>query len=197
MVSAVQFSEAHLEYTEGAVARLPMSLDIAPFRMALGRAPKAPSRADSDWGQDRPDLVFIRLSESPEEDAYYEWDVTCLERIFKGTLNSIHALQKGTNGDAWKTLRWEAYDKVRFPNRLLPCNPLTYAQYSDKLGRGLRYDPKTESWSDPAAEWLQAKMTPEVLDRSLRGMCKAGRKHNDSLPEVGTPPNPSPVPRLC
>ena len=122
MVSALQFFEAHLEYSEGAVARLPMSLDIAPFRMALGRAPKAPSRADSDWGQDRPDLVFIRLSESPKEDGYYEWDVTCLERIFKGTLNSIHALQKGTNGDAWKTLRWEAYDKVRFLTCSLPCN---------------------------------------------------------------------------
>ncbi|KAI0686993.1 hypothetical protein C8Q76DRAFT_760903 [Earliella scabrosa] len=203
MGEAVVFFRENPVYAErpddGNVLKGTSTLYTVPLTATLCAAPRLPPKEEDNSEEEivaYPPNIRPRMSPNGP---YCDWSLSYLERIFTKLIKVKEDVER-FEGDkeVWKKLRWVVYDKVcsRICSLSLASTPqLTSAQYSNSLCRGLRYDPDTATWSDPAAEWLKGKMSPEEMRKSiLREQCKAGVQYNKFLPEPSSAPSQSQPP---
>ncbi|KAM5536889.1 hypothetical protein V8D89_009436 [Ganoderma adspersum] len=126
-----------VRFARGYPPRYQASRPSSPWILCLGnvlqRAPELPSRRA--WSVHVDDLEFFEAPGHRRGRGHYEWSRGYIERVLQ-VLRRVFAV----HGDR-QTVRcyvlWEIYDA-----------------YSASLGCGIRYDPVAETWSDPAAAWL-------------------------------------------
>ncbi|PIL34999.1 hypothetical protein GSI_02786 [Ganoderma sinense ZZ0214-1] len=166
MQHAVRFARGYSPRDQTA---RPLSPWIVCLRNVLKSAPKLPPRRA--WGARVDDLEFFEAPGHRRGHGHYEWSGAYTERVLKALRDVLIAhVDRQT---IRQYVLWEIYDA-----------------YSGSLGCGIRYDPVTETWSDPAAAWLDisGQSPADAVQYDLRRRRPAGlRRANHNFLMSPTP----------